>query len=143
MKGTVFITSNKLSNHKRMKKFLLICCLFITITAVGNAQPKIATDPVEKAKGLQKQLNLSGKQTEKVSAIYKESVKKFDEIKLKEHGNTNKILADVTPLRVATIKKIKRLLTPIQAVNYDKLLKQNPSPGLNGGWSDGWSPASN
>ncbi|ASU36388.1 hypothetical protein MuYL_4503 [Mucilaginibacter xinganensis] len=118
--------------------------MFIGLTTASNAQgPKIVTDPVEKAKGLQKQLNLSDKQTEKVSAIYKESVEKFDKIKVKEHGNTNKMLADVAPLRVATIKKIKEVLTPAQAVKYDKLIKESKSSSLNGGWSDGWSSAAN
>ena len=125
-----------------MKKLLLICCLFIGITTASRAQaPKVGADPVEKAKGLQKQLNLSDKQTEKVSAIYKESVEKFDKIKVKEHGNTNKMLADVAPLRVATIKKIKGVLTPAQVVKYDKLIKESKNSSLNGGWSDGWSSA--
>lgn len=127
-----------------MKKILLICCLFIGITTASHAQAtKVGADPAEKAKGLQKQLNLSDKQTEKVSAIYKESVEKFDKIKAKEHGNTNKMLADVTPLRVATIKKIKGVLTPAQVVKYDKLVKESKNSSLNGGWSDGWTSASN
>ena len=125
-----------------MKKLLLICCLFIGLTTASRAQaPKVGADPVEKAKGLQKQLNLSDKQTEKISAIYKESVEKFDKIKVKEHGNTNKMLADVAPLRVATIKKIKGVLTPAQVVKYDKLIKESKNSNLNGGWSDGWSSA--
>ena len=123
-----------------MKKLILICSLFLGITAIAHAQAqKVGTDPVEKAKGLQKQLNLTDKQTEKVTVIYKESVEKFDQIKVKEHGNTNKMLADVAPLRTATIKKIKAVLTPAQAVKYDKLIKESKSGSLNGGWSDGWS----
>ena len=127
-----------------MKKLLLICGLFIGMTTALIAQPKkVVTDPVEKAKGLQKELNLSTKQTEKVTGIYKESVEKFDKIKAKEHGNTNKMLEEVRPLRVATIKKIKSVLTPGQAIKYEKLVKDSQSQGLNGGWSDGWSSASN
>jgi len=126
-----------------MKKLLLICCLFIAITTASNAQPKVAADPVEKAKGLQKQLKLSDKQTEKVTVIYKESVAKFEEIKAKEKGNTNKMLADVTPLRESVIKKIKGVLTPAQAVKYDKLVRESKSQSLNGGWSDGWSASAN
>ena len=124
-----------------MKKLMLICGLFIAITTASWAQPKVAADPVEKAKGLQKQLKLSDKQTEKVTVIYKESVAKFDEIKVKEKGNTNKMMADVAPLRVATIKKIKGVLTPKQAVKYEKLIKDSKSSSLNGGWSDGWTAA--
>ena len=124
-----------------MKKLLLICCLFIAITTASRAQNKAIPAPVEKAKSLQKQLKLSDKQTEKVSEIYKESVKKFDEIKVKEHGNTNKMLAAVTPLRESTIKKIKGVLTPKQVVKYDKLVKDSKSSNPNGGWSDGWTSA--
>ena len=127
-----------------MKKLLLICGLFIGMTTALIAQPKkVATDPVEKAKGLQKELNLSTRQTEKVADIYKESVEKFDKIKVKENGNTNKMLADVRPLRAATIKKIKSVLTPEQVIKYQKLIKDSQKEGLNGGWSDGWSSASN
>lgn len=124
-----------------MKKILLICCLFIGFTAAGFAQAPRPTvsDPAEKAKGLQKELNLSEHQTAKIAAIYQESANKFDKIKVAEHGNTNKMLADIGPLRAATIKKIKALLTPHQAVKYDKLLKETSSQSVNGGWSDGWS----
>jgi len=127
-----------------MKKLLLICGLFVGMTTALIAQPKkVGADPVEKAKGLQKELSLSKRQTEKVTVIYKESVEKFDKIKEKEHGNTNKMLEEVRPLRVATIKKIKSVLTPGQAVKYDKLVKDSQKEGLNGGWSDGWSSPSN
>jgi periplasmic protein CpxP/Spy len=124
-----------------MKKILLICCLFIGFTAAGFTQGShpVVADPAVKAKGLQKELNLSDHQTAKIAAIYQESVNKFDKIKIAEHGNTNKMLADIGPLRTATIKKIKAILTPRQAVKYDKLLKETSSQSVNGGWSDGWS----
>jgi protein CpxP len=124
-----------------MKKFLLICCLFIGLTTVGRAQNHPTADPVEKAKSLQKELKLSDKQTDKVAAIYQESSQKFAKIKAKEHGDTNKMLVDIGPLRTATIKKIKNVLTPSQAVKYDKLVKETKNSTLNGGWSDGWSSA--
>ena len=125
-----------------MKKFLLICCLFIGLTTVGRAQANHPTaDPVEKAKSLQKELKLSDKQTDKVAAIYQESSQKFAKIKAKEHGDTNKMLVDIGPLRTATIKKIKNVLTPSQAVKYEKLVRETKNSSLNGGWSDGWSSA--
>jgi protein CpxP len=123
-----------------MKKILLICCLFIGLTAAANAQ---TADPMEKAKGLQKQLNLTDKQTEKVGVIYKESSEKFDKIKAEDHGNTNKMMVSVGPLRTATIKKIKAVLTPTQTVKYDRLVKESKNSTLNGGWSDGWSSTGN
>jgi len=126
-----------------MNKILLICCLFIGLTTASRAQATHTgtSEPVEKAKGLQKQLKLSDKQTEKVAGIYKESSDKFDKIKADEHGNTNKMLASVSSLRTVTIKKIKAVLTPGQAVKYDKLLKDTKQSS-NNGWSDGWSSTS-
>jgi protein CpxP len=124
-----------------MRKLLLICCMFFGLTAVAISQVKSTADPSEKAKGLQKQLKLTDEQTTKVAAIYKESSQKFEKIKVQEHGNTDKMTAAMGPLRTATIKKIKALLTPAQAVKYDKLIKEtNTANGS--GWSDGWSPAS-
>ena|SRR5471030_2158937 len=119
-----------------MKRILLICCLFIGFAAA--AQVKSVTDPADKAKGLQKQLMLSNAQTSKVAVIYKESAEKFTKIKEADHGNTNKIAVDVAPLRAATIKKIKAILTPHQAVKYDKLVKESSTAG-GSGWSDGWT----
>jgi protein CpxP len=122
-----------------MKKLFLICCMFIGLTTAGFAQTKAPTDPEQKAKGLQKELKLSEEQTAKVAAIYKESAQKFDKIKTADNSNTNKMLVDVGPLRKATIKKIKGVLTASQAAKYDALLKQSKNSSLNGGWSDGWS----
>jgi protein CpxP len=127
-----------------MKKISLMCCLFVALITAGYAQtkhPELTTDPVKKAKGLQKELKLTDQQTEKIAAIYKESASKFDKIKAEQHGNTNKIVVAMGPLRTATIKKIKAVLTPEQAVKYDKLIKTNGSTGGKG-WSDGWSAAS-
>jgi protein CpxP len=121
-----------------MKKLLLICCLFAGLAAA--AQVKSTTDPLQKAKGLQKELKLSDAQTSKIAAIYKESSDKFQKIKAADNGNTSKITSDIAPLRTATIKKIKLLLTPSQAVKYDKLVKESTT-SAGSGWSDGWSPA--
>lgn len=123
-----------------MKKILLICCLLIGITSATFAQTNHpgTTDPAEKAKSLQKELKLTDEQTTKITAIYQESAQKFDKIKTEEHGNTNKMLVAIRPLRTATIKKIKNVLTPGQTVKYDKLIKDSKG-GSGNGWSDGWS----
>jgi Spy/CpxP family protein refolding chaperone len=125
-----------------MKKILLMCCLFIGFTAASFAQTKVAPDPEAKAKGLQKELKLTDKQTEKIAAIYQQSSEKFAKIKEKQHGDTNKMLTDIGPLRAETIKKIKGLLTPAQAAKYDKLVKQTGNSTLNSGWSGGWGASS-
>ncbi len=124
-----------------MKRILLICSLVIGIAVAGHAQTTSTSDPVQKAKGLQKQLKLTDAQTAKVSTIYQESADKFAKIKTKDNGNTDKMLADVGPLRTSTIKKIKAILTPDQATKYDKLVTDSKNSTLNGGWSDGWSSA--
>ncbi|MFB9840742.1 hypothetical protein [Mucilaginibacter ginsenosidivorans] len=124
-----------------MKRILLICCLFIGISTAARAQVKSTTDPIEKAKGLQKELKLTDEQTAKVAAIYKESAEKFEKIKVAKKGNTNKMMADIAPLRAATIKKIKTVLTPKQAVKYEKMVNDTHKTG-GSGWSDGWSAAS-
>jgi len=121
-----------------MKKNLLICCLFIGFAAA--AQVKSITDPMDKARGLQKQLKLTDVQTSQIAVIYKESSQKFEKIKIADNGNTNKMAVDVSPLRAATIKKIKALLTPHQGIKYDKLVKETTT-AAGSGWSDGWTAA--
>lgn len=123
-----------------MKKTLLMCFLLVGSMAIARAQTN-HTDPVEKARGLQKQLRLTDRQTEKITAIYRESAEKFARIRDKEHGNTNKMLEHVRPLRIATIRKIKEVLTSRQIVKYDELLKEKGNEGLNAGWSGGWGAA--
>ena len=123
-----------------MKKILLLCCLLLGLTAAVYAQaghPAVG-NPEEKAKGLQKELKLTDKQTAKVAAIYKESAEKFEKIKAEDHGNTDKMMVAIRPLRASTIKKIKAVLTPAQGTKYDKLVKEGKNSGGNG-WSDGWS----
>ena len=128
----------RLSWLMKYMKCVTIACLVIGITAARaqGTHPKVGT-PVEKAKGLQKELKLTDTQTEKIAAIYKESSEKFEKIKKEEHGNTDKMLVAVRPLREATVKKIKAVLTPVQAAKYDKLVKETKGGG--NGWSDGWS----
>ncbi len=126
-----------------MKKVLLVCCCLLGIAAGSYAQHSslVANTPAEKAKGLQKQLNLTSAQTTKIAAIYQESAQKFDKIKAAEHGNNDKMMADLRPLRQTTITRIKALLSPKQAVKYNKLVSESSSTTGNG-WSDGWSSAS-
>ena len=125
-----------------MRKILLVGSLLIglAIAAICQTKTTVTTDPVQKAKGLQKQLKLTDDQTKQVATIYKESSEEFEKIKVADKGNTNKIAKDVAPLRDSTIKKIKAILTPEQATKYDKLIKDTGASGGNG-WSDGWSPA--
>jgi len=122
-----------------MKKLILLCFLLTGLTGITFAQNvHSVTDPTDKAKALQKQLKLNDTQTAKVAAIYQESSQKFDKIKKANNGNTDKMMKEIGPLRAATIKKIKAILTPKQATKYDALVKDTKASGGNG-WSDGWS----
>ena len=122
-----------------MKKLLFICCLFVGLATASFAQTTTPpSDPQQRAKALQKELKLSDDQTTKIAAIYQDSAQKFDKIKVKEHGDTNKMLVDVAPLRKETVAKIKALLNTRQAEKYNTLVNENKG-SLQGGWSGGWS----
>lgn len=124
-----------------MKKLLVICCLALLSATAVNAQTKqtVSPDPLNKAKDLQKQLKLTDSQTLKIASIYDDSSKQFEKIKVAEKGNTNKMMADIKPLRVSTINKIKAVLTPSQAAKYDTMVKTSRDSNGGNGWSDGWS----
>ena len=124
-----------------MKKNMLVTLLLIIAASCGFAQTHPVSEPAEKAKGLQKELKLTNHQTAEVTAVYEESARKFDKIKAEEHGNSDKMLVALKPLRAATIKKIKAVLTRSQAVKYDAMVKNTNATGGNG-WSDGWSSTS-
>ncbi|WP_184544007.1 hypothetical protein [Mucilaginibacter sp. FT3.2] len=121
-----------------MKKLFLLCCLFIGLTTAGNAQVAVSSKPEEKAMELQKKLKLSDAQCKKVAAIYTESSAKFEKIKKENNGDNAKMVVAIEPLRTATIKNIKTVLTPAQKLKYDELVKTSKASGGNG-WSDGWS----
>ncbi len=126
-----------------MKKIILVCCMFVGLTIAASAQTKVSgsADPVQKAKGLQKELKLNDTQTSKIAAIYEESAEKFNKIKVEQHGDNTKMVNAIKPLRDETIKKIKAVLTPAQATKYQQLVDSKKNTGGNG-WSDGWTSAS-
>ena len=116
-----------------MKNIGLICCLLIGFTAATYAQtshPGVDA-PGERAKFLQKQLNLTDNQTYKIAAIYKETLEQCEKIKKNGHGNSNKMSNAIRPLRAATIKKVRSLLTTDQAAKYDVLIKQTKNGEVN------------
>ncbi|NCD69713.1 hypothetical protein [Mucilaginibacter agri] len=124
-----------------MKRLMLICCFAALLVTAANAQTKhaVSPDPLNKAKDLQKELKLTDSQTLKIASIYDDSSKQFEKIKVAENGNTNKMMADIKPLRVSTINKIKAVLTPSQATKYDTMVKTSKDSNGGNGWSDGWS----
>ena len=120
-----------------MKKFLLLFYFFIGYVTFGFCQNNApaANDLFQKAAVLQKKLGLSNAQTAKIVVIFKESSAKLQKIISDEHGDTNKILTAISPLRTETIKKILFLLTPEQALKFKRLVSDLSSPG-----GDQWTP---
>ncbi|HEV8133648.1 MAG TPA: hypothetical protein VGP85_03180 [Pyrinomonadaceae bacterium] len=116
-----------------MKIIGLTCCLLIGFTAANYAQtthPGVGAEE-ERAKGLQKQLNLTDNQTEKIAAINKETLEHCEKMKKTAHGDSNKMSKGIRSLRTATIKKVRSVLTPDQAAKYDVLVKHTKNAGLN------------
>jgi Spy/CpxP family protein refolding chaperone len=117
-----------------MKKFLLICCFLVGITAVSRAQGGgMRRSPEEQAKNLQTQLKLTDDQTTKVTAIYKDQAVKRDSIRTAANGDRQAMMQAMMPLMKSTGDKIKAILTPEQATAYDKLMQERMDRMRNGG----------
>ncbi len=121
-----------------MKKFLLMCCFLIGITAVCRAQGGgMRRSPEEQAKNLQTQLKLTDDQTTKVTAIYKEQATKRDSIRTAANGDRQAMMQAMMPLMKSTSDKIKAVLTPEQATAYDKMMQERMDRMRNGGGGGG------
>ena len=107
---------------------------FIAFTAIGLGQTNSSTpkDLIEKAKSLQKQLNLTDIQTTRLTVIFKQASDKFAKIESDSHGDMNKMIIKMDPLRKETINKIRILLTAVQIVKFDQLLAKINNPDNNG-----------
>lgn len=103
----------------------------------GFCQPNApaTNDFFKKAAVLQKQLGLTDAQTAKIAVIFKASSAKFQKIISDEHGDTNKILTALAPLRAETIKKIIFLLTREQGAKFSRLVDELNTPN-----GDQWTP---
>ena len=121
-----------------MKKFLLMCCFLIGITAVCRAQGGgMRRSPEERAKQLQTQLNLNDDQTSKITAIYKGQAAKMDSVRTAANGDRQAMMQAMMPMMKDANDKIKALLTPEQATAYDKLLQERMNRMRNGGGGGG------
>ncbi|HTK20360.1 MAG TPA: hypothetical protein VL442_12620, partial [Mucilaginibacter sp.] len=86
-----------------MKKFLLMCCFLIGITAVCRAQGGgTRRSPEEQAKNLQTQLKLTDDQTTKITAIYKDQAAKRDSIRTAANGDRDAMRSAMMPLMKST-----------------------------------------
>jgi protein CpxP len=119
-----------------MKKLLLMCCFLIGITAVSRAQGGgMRMDPAQRAKMMQTQLKLTDDQTAKITAILKDGAAKRDSVR-----NAGGDREAMRPIMMATNEKVKAVLTPDQAVAYQKMMddmrakmQQNGGGGGGGG----------
>jgi len=121
-----------------MKKFLLMCCFLIGITAVSRAQGGgMRRSPEEQAKNLQTQLKLTDDQTTKITAIYKDQATKRDSIRTAANGDRDAMRSAMMPLIKSTSDKVKAILTPEQATAYDKMMQERMDRMRNGGGGGG------
>jgi protein CpxP len=117
-----------------MKKFLLICCFLVGITAVSRAQGGgQRRTPEEQAKQLQTQLKLTDDQTTKITAIFQAQATKRDSIRTAANGDRQAMMQGMMPLMQDTNNKIKAILTPDQATAYDKMVQERMERMRNGG----------
>jgi Spy/CpxP family protein refolding chaperone len=117
-----------------MKKFLLMCCFLIGITAVSRAQGGGGKmSPEDRAKQLQTQLKLNDDQTAKVTAIYKAQSAKMDSIRTASNGDRDAMRTAMMPLMKDTNDKIKAVLTVEQATAYDKIVQERMNRMKQGG----------
>jgi len=121
-----------------MKKFLLMCCLFIGLTAVCRAQGGgMRRSPEDRAKDLQTQLKLTDDQTTKITAVYKAQAVKMDSVRTAANGDRQAMRSAMMPLMKDTNNKIKAILTPEQATAYQKMLDEMRARMQQGGGGGG------
>ena len=117
-----------------MKKFLLMCCFLIGITALCRAQGGgMRRSPEDRAKDLQTQLKLTDDQTTKITAVYKAQATKMDSVRTAANGDRDAMRSAMMPLIKDTNDKVKAILTPDQATAYDKIIQDRMSRMRNGG----------
>jgi len=122
-----------------MKKFLLMCCFLLGITAVSRAQGGGGQrmSPEDRAKQMQTSLKLTDDQTTKVTAILKVQATKMDSIRTAANGDRSAMRTAMGPLRETTNTQIKAILTPEQATAYQKMQDEMRARMQGGGGGGG------
>ena len=120
-----------------MRKFLLMCCLFLGIAAVSRAQGGQRMSPEDRAKQMQTNLKLSDDQTAKITAILKVQQTKMDSVRTAANGDRDAMRAGMGPIRTSITAQIKAVLTPDQATAYQKMLDDQRARQQGGGGGGG------
>ena len=121
-----------------MRKFLLMCCLFLGIAAVSRAQGGgMRMSPEDRAKAMQTQLKLTDDQTAQITTILKAQQVKMDSVRTAANGDRDAMRSGMMPIRTATNDKIKAVLTADQAAAYDKWMADQRAARQNGGGGGG------
>jgi len=116
-----------------MRKFLLMCCFLVGITAMAHAQGGgQRRTPEERAKMMQTQLKLTDDQTAKVTAIYQAQAKQIDSLR-----NAGGDRSAFRPIMQAATDKIKAILTPEQATAWQKMMDEQRAQRQGGGGGGG------
>ncbi|MHB8208888.1 hypothetical protein [Mucilaginibacter sp.] len=115
-----------------MKKFLLMCCFVIGITAASHAQGGNRMSPEDRAKAMQTQLKLTDDQTTQITAILKTSAAKRDSIK-----NAGGDREAMRPVMMEANQKIQAILTPDQQTAYKQWMADMRAKMQNGGGAGG------
>ncbi|WP_428331134.1 hypothetical protein [Mucilaginibacter sp.] len=116
-----------------MRKFLLMCCVLIGMTAICRAQGGgMRKSPEERAKQLQTQLKLSDDQTAKITALYKVQATKMDSLRTAGADRSA-----MRPVMMATNEQLKAILTADQAAAYQKMMDEMRAQRQQGGGGGG------
>ncbi len=112
-----------------MRKILLMCCFLLGVTAVCRAQGGgMRMSPADRAKQLQTQLKLNDDQTAKITAIYQTMSTKMDSLRTAGADRSA-----MRPIMQASNDQVKAVLTPDQAVEYQKMIDERRAKMQQGG----------
>ncbi len=101
-----------------MRKIVLVCLFVIGISVVSFAQGGGQKTPAERSAALKTSLALNDDQTNRITAIYTAQGKSMDSLKKLDNGDMGTMMKKMMPVIMATNDKIKAVLTPDQAAEF-------------------------